>query len=100
MAGSCQLLFADSLEVLDYFDVGREILLFDGPSDFSAQLDRLLADGELACSIGAAARRRALADHTYAARARRVLECTGLAPSASPRPRILVSPPANIARAA
>ncbi len=73
MAGSCQLLFADSLEVLDYFELGSEILLFDSPADFRVQLERLLADGELAQSIGAAARRRALRDHTYAARARTLL---------------------------
>jgi spore maturation protein CgeB len=100
MAGCCQLLFADSLEMLDYFDRGREILLFDGTSDFAAQLERLLSNGELASSIGSAARRRALADHTYAARARRVLECTGLAPSATPRPRISIPVAANLARAA
>lgn len=84
MAGSCQLLFADSLEVLDYFELGSEILLFDGPADFRVQLERLLADGELAQSIGAAARRRALRDHTYAARARTLLEHAGCEPVTEP----------------
>jgi spore maturation protein CgeB len=78
MAGSCQLLFADSLEVLDYFDVGREILLFNDAGDFHDQLASLLADGERAAAIGEAARRRALNDHTYAARVRTLLECVGM----------------------
>jgi spore maturation protein CgeB len=78
MAGSCQLLFTDSLEVMDHFEVGDEILLFDDAEDFRTQLEMVLADGERACSIGAAARRRAMRDHTYAARARTLLECVGL----------------------
>ena len=68
MAGSCQLLFTDSLEVMDYFEVGEEILLFDDTEDFQAQFESLLADRERACAIGAAAQHRALRDHTYAAR--------------------------------
>jgi len=80
MAGCCQLLFADSLEVLDYFDLGQEILLFNDTEDFRAQLAELLADGARTCGIGAAARRRALRDHTFAARAQRLLECIGMAP--------------------
>ena len=61
MAGSCQLLFTDSLEVMDYFEVGEEILLFDDTEDFRAQLESLLADRERACAIGTAAQRRAYA---------------------------------------
>ena len=68
MAGCCQLYFADSLEVLDYFDLGTEILLFDDADDFRGQLTAILSDGERQRSIGAAAQRRALAEHTYAHR--------------------------------
>jgi spore maturation protein CgeB len=78
MAGSCQMIFADSLEVMDYFEVGKEILLFNNADDFRAQLQSLLADGDRACSLGAAARRRAMREHTYAARARTLLEYIGL----------------------
>ena len=78
MAGGCQMIFADSLEVMDYFEVGKEILLFNDAEDFRAQLESLLADPDRACAIGAAARQRAVRDHTYAARARTLLECVGL----------------------
>ena len=59
MSGCCQIFFADSLEVLEYFDLGTEILLFDDVEDFRDQLTVVLADDQQARSIGAAARRRA-----------------------------------------
>ena len=77
MAGACQMVFVNSLEVLDYFTLDKEVLLFDGPRDFQEQLMALLADPARCATIGAAARARCLRDHTYAARARRLLQCVG-----------------------
>ena len=68
MAGACQLMFAESLEILDYFELGEEILLFDSPADFRRTLDRMLADPRHFRQIGAAAQARCLRDHTYAMR--------------------------------
>lgn len=77
LAGACQLLFVHSLEVLDYFEHGKEILLFNNPNDFQRQLRMLLDDPMQATAIGAAARKRCLGDHTFAVRARQMLECLG-----------------------
>lgn len=67
MAGACQFLFVNSLEVLDYFRADEEIVLFNDPAEFEARLAALLADNEARRQIGAAARARCLRDHTYAA---------------------------------
>jgi spore maturation protein CgeB len=78
MAGACQIMFADSLEVLDYFKLDDEILLFDGPADFRKALDNLLANPEKCQNIGAAARARCLLEHTYCCRAKVILESVGI----------------------
>jgi spore maturation protein CgeB len=77
MAGCCQLMFVDSLEIENYFDFGREILLFDDPSEFRRQVESLLNDLSRGEAIGAAARRRCLREHTYAARATTLLRSAG-----------------------
>ena len=78
MAGACQMIFADSLEVMDYFTVDTEIVLFNNPSDFEFVLMDLLQNPEKRARIGAAARERCLNDHTYSHRARRILGWTGI----------------------
>jgi spore maturation protein CgeB len=78
MAGACQMIFVDSLEVLDYFNVDTEIVLCNNPSEFEFLLMDLLSNPEKRARIGAAARERCLKDHTYANRARRILVCTGI----------------------
>ena len=78
MAGACQLMFADSLEIMDYFNIDTEILLFNNPSEFEFLLMDLIHNPEKRFRIGAAARERCLRDHTYANRAQKILSCTGL----------------------
>jgi spore maturation protein CgeB len=80
MAGSCQLVYGESLEILDYFAVGDEVLLFDDPPEFERCLRRLRDDPGERHRIAAAARARCLKDHTYACRARTILAHAGLAP--------------------
>lgn len=74
MAGVVQICFADSLEVSDYFEVGKEILLFDGPKDFKRQVELILDSPGLAKSIAIAAQYRALNEHTYHHRAKKILD--------------------------
>ena len=74
MAGCVQLYFVTGLEIEDYFDSGTEILLFDDPREVPETIDSLLRDPERALRIAAASQERALRDHTYAVRARRILE--------------------------
>ena len=78
MAGACQMIFADSLEVMDYFTVDTEIVLFNNPSEFEFVLMDLLQNPEKRARIGAAARNRCLNDHAYAHRAQKILACTGI----------------------
>lgn len=72
MAGTVQLLVAESLEVVDYFEIGKEILLIDELTD----LKRFLHDSDdtLLEQIAQASQARALRDHTYHKRAELVLE--------------------------
>ena len=74
MAGCVQLYFVTGMEIEDYFDPGKEILLFDDPREVPEIIDSLVRDPERALQIAEASQRRALRDHTYAIRARRVLE--------------------------
>ena len=78
MAGTVQLYFSDSLEIEDYFVPDQEILLFDSPSSFELQVERLLDQPDLAAKIALAAQKRALAEHTYKNRCTRLLQCCGL----------------------
>ena len=75
-AGAC--LITDAWIGIELFlEPGREILVAHHGEDVAALLDRITADREIAVNIGAAARRRICADHTYAHRAlevERVLE--------------------------
>jgi spore maturation protein CgeB len=68
-AGAC--LISDAWEGIDEFlEPGREVLMADSGEDVAATLERLTKDE--AAAIGAAARRRVLAEHTYAQRAEQV----------------------------
>lgn len=77
MAGAAQMFFVEGLEIADYFEPDREIVLFDSVREFEQRLTELLDAPERAAAIGAAAQRRALAEHCYAHRARRILDTVG-----------------------
>ena len=69
MAGTTQLYFVDSLEILDYYVPNKEIILFDSV----VELEKIIAnfdDGLISANdIQAAAQARTLNDHTYLQRA-------------------------------
>lgn len=68
-SGACQL--TDAWEGVErFFEPGEEILVVDGPDQVGEYLDTI--DDARARRIGRAARARALRDHTYRRRARRV----------------------------
>ena len=73
MAGTVQLFFLESLEIFDYFEPEKEILVFDQPKEIVPLLDRLASDPAYTRKIAEAAQRRALAEHTYAHRAEEIL---------------------------
>lgn len=78
MAGACQMMFVDSLEIMDYFEIDKEIVLFDNPAEFETKLIDLLNDSDKRARIGVSAHLRCLKEHTYAARAQQILANTGV----------------------
>ena len=85
MCGTVQLMFADSLEVLDYFDLEEGVLLYDDPQGFARHLERLRDEPGTLERIALAGQRRALAAHTYGHRAARLLAACGI--GAAPMPQ-------------
>jgi len=62
-----------------WFEPGRELLVVDDADEALSAYRDLLADPDQAEELGRRARERVLDEHTYAHRARRVLELAGLA---------------------
>jgi glycosyltransferase involved in cell wall biosynthesis len=61
-----------------WFEPGRELLVVSGADEAVAAYRELLADPAAAEELGARARERVLDEHTYADRARRLLELVGV----------------------
>jgi len=77
MVGCVQLYFQPSKFLAEYFAIGKEVATFDSVDELEEKLEKL-ADPETALSIAQAGQARALADHTYTARARTILAHAGL----------------------
>ena len=73
MAGGMQLFHEDTPEIRDYFDED-EIPGFSGPLEFQRLRDRFLQADDLRIGTARRAQRRALTEHTYALRARHLVE--------------------------
>jgi spore maturation protein CgeB len=65
-----------------WFEPGSELVVVEDAEQALAAYRELLGDPAQAEAMGARARERVLDEHTYAHRARRVLELLGLAASA------------------
>jgi spore maturation protein CgeB len=69
----------DAMEDLERcFEPGREILVYRDSDELNALYERVRHDAAFARGIGEAARRRVLTEHTYAHRARFMLDDLGL----------------------
>ncbi|MGV7032208.1 glycosyltransferase family protein [Methylobacterium symbioticum] len=79
LSGSAQLYVVSGLEIGTMFEPDSEILLVDSVRDIALALERAYDDPAGILAIAAAAQARALKDHTYAVRARRILDLCGLA---------------------
>ena len=66
-----------------WFEPGSEIVVVDDAEEALAAYRALLDDPAQAEAMGARARERVLDEHTYAHRARRVLELLGLGAAAA-----------------
>ncbi|BDB25192.1 glycosyltransferase [Cupriavidus sp. P-10] len=73
MAGAVQCTYFEGPELLDHFDVGSEMLIFDSPAELAELVESMAGEPERRRSIAQAAQDRALRDHTYEARARSML---------------------------
>ncbi len=73
MAGAVQFFHEDTLEIRDYFKED-EVPGFSGLHDFTCLRDRFLTAEKLCRATASRAQERALAEHTYALRARRMIE--------------------------
>ena len=73
MAGGMQLFHEDTPEIRDYFEED-EIPGFSGALEFQRLRDRFLPDDALRTGTALRAQQRALADHSYARRARHLVE--------------------------
>jgi len=87
MGGAAQAFFVEGLEIEDYYEPGKEVLLFDTVGDFAAILERIADEPDFSLSVGRAAQARTLAEHTYAHRAATVLDVLSLNGEAS-RPNV------------
>ncbi len=73
VAGAAQIVLTDGLEITEYFEPGREVLIAHDVDGFLAHWQMLLRDPAASQRIGERAQRRALSDHTYACRTRALL---------------------------
>jgi spore maturation protein CgeB len=77
MAGAA--IVSNPVEGLEtWFEPGRELLVVGNADEATTAYRKLLGDPAQAEELGARARERALDEHTYAHRARRLLELVGL----------------------
>ena len=72
--GTAQVAVADPAAIAPYFEPGKEIIVAPTVAEAALAIRELLADPARLESVGQASRRRAIADHTYAARARTILD--------------------------
>lgn len=73
MSGTTQLFFVESLEIEEYYQPDKEIILFDSIEEFEQIVQNLNEDRQKAADISLAAQTRTLKDHTYYNRARSII---------------------------
>jgi spore maturation protein CgeB len=77
--GSGGFLLTEGLPHLDeYFELGREVAVFDSPEDLVHQVGYWLEHPEERAAVAQAGYRRVLAEHTYDHRFARIFESMGL----------------------
>ena len=73
-AGAAQIFVGDGLEIMDYFEPDREILLADSVDAFLDHFERLKRQPSLSLEVGRKAQERALSDHGYERRVKTLVE--------------------------
>lgn len=73
MSGTVQLYYVESLEIIEYFTPNKEIILFDSIKELESTVDKLI-DNEIGLyEIAKNAQDRAIKDHTYEVRLKKML---------------------------
>jgi spore maturation protein CgeB len=79
LAAAAAAIVSNPVEGIErWFEPGRELVVVENAEEATATYRELLADPAQAEELGRHARERVLDEHTYAHRARRVLELSGL----------------------
>ena len=79
LSGSTQLYLVSGLEILDYFDSEKEIILVDSEKDIKIALERARDEPDVIAEIGARSQARALKEHCYVNRVQKILTiCDGV----------------------
>jgi spore maturation protein CgeB len=73
MAGGLQCVYLESLELADYFTFGEEVLVFDSTYELKVLVEELRSDKLARMRLAEKSQARAIKDHTYAARAKVIL---------------------------
>lgn len=68
----------------DYFDIGREVAVFEGADDLLDQVDRWLGDEEARGRVAQAGYQRVMREHTYDHRFEAIFRTAGLLPASEP----------------
>lgn len=72
-AGALLATSSERTDIFEHFHAG-DVLIYDSPRDFTARAERLLSDPEGRSAMVARSRETVLSRHTYAARARALVE--------------------------
>jgi spore maturation protein CgeB len=79
MAGCVQIYYQPSYALDSYFARGEEILTADDVGEFRQKLSVMSADPDAYMSMAVRAQERCLREHSYEARARKILDTVGMA---------------------
>ena len=96
LAGGFQLVDGSLPEIGEYFEVGREIVVFNSPEECLHQLRHYLEHPVERIAIARAAQERAKRDHTYAARIERILTDANQLRAAEPEMTIAAQKPSSL----
>jgi len=73
MSGTTQAFFVESLEIMDYYRPGTEVLLYNSAVEFKQMMEQMRDDRERCLQIAISSQQRTMTEHTYKHRAETIL---------------------------
>jgi glycosyltransferase involved in cell wall biosynthesis len=86
--GVAQVAIADPATIAPYFEPGKEVIVVPDAAEAASAIRELLASPARLEAVAAAAQQRVLAEHTYAHRARAILDLVAERPAAAGSPSL------------